>query len=163
MAADIFSDGEVRASDLPSFKRDPHLYPFGILLVGPTIFDPIDGFHWFATEADAVDYLRSGVWHIIGMGPDSKRECRQIFVDALADRAQLDEGVLNSFAQQDDLIVVWAGRFEAICDGSDDFALGMLRDQAQSIGNPELLETSAGLVQLMSGFRLDPPTGVSGT
>lgn len=143
--------------------RDPSRFPFGLLLVAPGLFEAVSGFNWFASEADALHFLREGVWRMVDLPEARKQECRSRVVDLLADGVHLDEAVLGSLgALHEDLVVLWAGGFEGISTGSDDFVLELLRGTADDLGNPELADTPAGRIQLLSAYRWQYTGGAEG-
>lgn len=154
--------GEAVADVLP-LDRDPSRFPFGLLLVAPGLFEAVSGFNWFATEADALHFLREGVWPMLDLPEAKKQECQMRVAGVLPDGAHLDGIVLAALGTaQNDLIVVWAGRFEGMCDGSDDIVLSFLRDTALEMGNPELLGTPEGLLQLLPAYRWQYTGGIEG-
>lgn len=143
--------------------RDPRKFPFGVLLVAPGIFEATSGFSWFASEADAVEYLRNSVWHDIDLDPDRKQACMQVFASVLSGRDVLSDDVLAELGQrQEELIVVWAGTFQQIADGTDSDALALLSETAVQVGKPELLTSPDGLLELMAEYRWQFPGGMAG-
>ena len=135
-------------------ERDPRAFPFGLLLVAPGIFEGVSGFSWFASEDEAVDYLRQDVWSAIDLEDGEKRACMQMFAAVLSEGDGLSPGVVDKLGRvQDQLIVFWAGTFQDIVDGSDEDVLGLLADTAEQLGCPELLGSADGLVRLMAEYR----------
>lgn len=135
-------------------ERDPRAFPFGLLLVAPGIFEGVSGFSWFASEDEAVDYLRQDVWSAIDLENGEKRACMQMFAAVLSEGDGLSPGVVDKLGRvQDQLIVFWAGTFQDIVAGSDEDVLGLLADTAEQLGCPELLGSADGLVRLMAEYR----------
>lgn len=103
--------------------RDPRQYPFGLLLVERRLFNGIDGFSWFASEALAVEYLRSFVWLELGYLEENECSSRSLFRSAFRDTSRMRWDRLNSInASQDELQVIWFGSFTALSEGLDTFA-----------------------------------------
>ena len=154
--------GGAAANVLP-LDRDPSRFPFGLLLVAPGLFEAVSGFNWFASEADALDFLREGVWHAVDLPVARRQECQALVAGLLPDGVHLDDAVLGALgAAQEDLVVVWAGGFDGVSDGSDDLVLELLRDTAVELGNPGLADTPEGRVQLLSAYRWQYTGGVEG-
>lgn len=160
MAADTM--GRPAADGLP-LDRDPSRFPFGLLLVAPGLFEAVSGFNWFTSEADALDFLREGVWHVIDLPEAHKQEGRLQVASLLTDGIHLDDAVIGALgAAQENLNVVWAGEFEGISNGSDEFVLELLRDTAFDLGNPRLADTPEGRIHLLSAYRWQYTGGVGG-
>lgn len=163
MAAEATGVEAARSVATPPTGRDPRQFPFGLLLVAPGIFESVSGFNWFAGEAEAVSFLVDGVWDAIDLSADRKAACRQVFLDVLAACSTLDEDVLGNLgAGQDELLVVWAGTFDQVCKGEDEFLADTLRDTAEQLEAPGLLDTPEGLVELMAAYRWQYTCGVLG-
>ncbi len=143
--------------------RDPRRFPFGVLLVAPGIFESVSGFSWFASQADAVEYLRTGVWPDIDLDEEREQACMQVFATVLSGRESLSEDVLAELGQgQEELIVAWAGTFQEIVDGTDSDALALLSGTAEQVGMPELLDSADGLLGLMAEYRWQFTGGKAG-
>lgn len=143
--------------------RDPRRFPFGVLLVAPGIFESVSGFSWFASQADAVEYLRTGVWPDIDLDEARKQACMQVFATALSGRETLSEDVVAELGQrQEELIVVWVGTFQQVVDGTDSDALALLTGTAEQVGMPELLDSADGLLGLMAEYRWNFTGGKAG-
>lgn len=163
MVAEASGGQAARSVAAPPTGRDPRQFPFGLLLVAPGIFESVSGFNWFASEAEAVSFLVDGVWDAIDLPADHKAACRQVFSEVLANCPALDEDVLGSLgAGQEELVVVWAGTFEQVCAGTDEFLADTLRDTAEQLEAPGLLDTPEGLVELMAAYRWQYTCGVLG-
>ena len=138
----------------PPLDRDPREFPFGLLLVAPGVFEGVSGFSWFGSEAEAVEYLRHGVWPAIMLDDEQKQACREVFETILSDSGDLSPDILERLGQaQDQLIVVWAGTFQGVLDGSEDLVLDFLRNTAEMVGDMGLLCSPDGLIQLMGHYR----------
>lgn len=151
-----------RSVATPPTGRDPRQF-YGLLLVAPGIFESASGFNWFASEAEAVSFLVEGVWSAIDLPANRKAACRQVFSEVLAVCPALDEDVLGRLgAGQEELLVVWAGTFEQVCAGTDEFLADTLRDTAEQLEAPGLLDSPKGLVELMAAYRWQYTCGVLG-
>ena len=143
--------------------RDPRRFPFGVLMVAPGIFESVSGFSWFASQADAVEYLRTGVWPYIELDEARKQACMQVFATVLSGRETLTEDVVAELGQrQEELIVAWVGTFQQIVDGTDSHALVLLTGTAEQVGMPELLDSADGLLGLMGEYRWNFTGGKAG-
>lgn len=163
MAAEVQGAAAGSPAAASPLDRDPREFPFGLLLVAPGIFESVSGFSWFASEAEAADYLRQGVWPAIDLDADYKRACMQMFTAVLSEGDGLSPGVLDKLGRmQDTLIVAWAGVFQDVLDGSDDVVPALLADTAEQVGNKELLGSPEGLVCLMAEYRWQYTGGAEG-
>lgn len=88
----------------------------------------VNGFHWFSTEAEAAHFLRSWIWDWIRDDGTIER-VRSLYAEALRSTSRIeDDWLMDVSAQQDDVLVVWHGTFEALASGADAFGAGLLAD-----------------------------------
>ena len=112
----------------PSINRDPRCFPYGLLIVERCMSGGANGFHWFANEAQAAHFLREGIWDWI-VRDETSEWIRSLYVDALRSTSRIREDWIREVsAQQDDVLVVWHGTFEALTSGADAFGDGLLVD-----------------------------------
>jgi hypothetical protein len=121
----------------PSVGRDPRQFPYGLLIVERCIAGGVNGFHWFATEAEAVHFLREGLWHWV-RDDETSEWVRSLYVEALCSTSRIDDDwLLELSEQQDEVLVIWHGRFDTLISGGDTFAAAMLADyQGRATGVP---------------------------
>lgn len=109
--------------ELSPLDCDPRLFPFGMLLVENRLFNGLDGFSWFASEALAVEYLRTTVWLQLGYSDEQECSNRSLFRSAFCDTSRMRWDRLDSInAEQDELSIVWFGSFIELFEGLDNFA-----------------------------------------
>lgn len=112
----------------PSVGRDPRQFPYGLLIVERCIAGGANGFHWFATEAEAAHFLRVGLWDWV-RDDETSDWIRSLYTDALRSTSRItDDWLLEVSEQQDDVLVVWHGLFDTLISGGDAFAAAMLAD-----------------------------------
>lgn len=121
----------------PSCCRDPREFPYGMLIVERRMFGGANGFHWFSSEAEAAQFLRSELWNWLP-DDDTNEWVRSVYYDALKTTSRIeDDWLIDVSEQQDDVLVVWHGLFDTLVAGGDSFAKGVVEDF-------RLLESSFG-------------------
>ena len=104
-------------------SRDPREYGFGLFVTDAPQFGGVQGFMWFATEAEALAYLRTELADIYY--PDSVEDAkalRSAIADCLADVTELQAiACAELAAAQGEFQLEWAGTFEQLASGSGDF------------------------------------------
>lgn len=110
----------------PSCCRDPRRVPYGLLIVERRMAGGVNGFHWFANEAEAAHFLREGLWHWI-CDDETSEWVRSLYVEALRSTSRIDDDwLLEISEQQDEVLVIWHGLFDTLISGGDPFSAGTL-------------------------------------
>lgn len=129
----------------PSCCRDPRRFPYGLLIVERRMAGGVNGFHWFGNEAEAAHFLREGLWHWV-RDDETSEWVRSLYVEALCSTSRIDDDwLLELSEQQDEVLVIWHGRFDTLISGGDPFSRGTLagfQDKAHATAL-----TSAGEIQ----------------
>ena len=111
-------------------SRDPRECGFGLFLTDAPQFGGAQGFMWFATEAEALAYLRTELADIYY--PDSEEDAnalRSTIEQCLAGVAGLQSiACVDLSAAQGEFQLEWAGTFEQLASGSGEFPLSIQSD-----------------------------------
>lgn len=125
---------------LPPRERDPRQFPYGLYLMESMPSGGVNGFHWFRAESEAAEFLRNGVWLELPTWDHFFPGTRELFQAALRNRCDVSQEWLGPVErEQEHLLVLWHGTFQALLEGSHPVAAGVLESYAES---PEARERS---------------------
>ena len=111
-------------------SRDPREYGFGLFVTDAPQFGGVQGFMWFATEAEALAYLRTELADVYY--PDSEEDANALrstiehCLEGVTELQSLPCAELSSV--QGEFELEWAGTFEQLASGSGDFSRGIQID-----------------------------------
>ena len=138
----------------PSCCRDPRQFPYGLLIVERHMFGGANGFHWFSSEAEAAQFLRSELWNWLP-DDDTNEWVRSVYFDALKTTSRIeDDWLIDVSEQQDDVLVVWHGQFDALVNGTDRFAASVVDDFSNLARGPGMQGVDLqGFIEYLAVFR----------